>query len=162
VVDATVALACRRGPSMAVMAKATIGRIWDSLGKPPYSDLFNDSTSVLDIWRSVEVMRVTDASLEKLRGGTSGRAAAFAVQGNRLVLSLVFALLPPDLVELSDQEWAVVLAKVPDATERAWTRMLDVLNSEFAENYLAALTKNTTRSRRLFDLSRKGMEKVAI
>ena len=141
VVDATVALACRRGPNMAVMAKATIGRIWDSVGRPPYTDLFNDATTPVELWRCVEVLRAVDYSLEGLRTKSVGRAAAFAVQGNRLVLSMVFDLLPSDFVELNDDRWAEVLGKVPTITERA------------------ALTKNTGRSRALFEGARKGLRR---
>jgi hypothetical protein len=154
VVDATVALACRRGPNMAVMAKATIGRIWDSVGRPPYSDLFNDATTPGELWRCVEVLRSVDYALEGLRAKSVGRASAFAVQGNRLVLSMVFDLLPTDFVEQDDERWSEILSRVPGITERAFKQMNLVLESDFADNYLAALTKNTTRSRALFETAR--------
>lgn len=159
VVDATVALACRRGPGMAVMAKATIGRIWDSVGRAPYTDLFNDSTTSIEVWRSVEILRAVDHTLEGLRKSSHGRAAAFAVQGNRLVLSMVFDLLPGNFVDFDDHRWARTLSKVPNLTTRVFRRMNAVLESDFAENYLAALTKNTGRSRALFEQARRTLRR---
>ena len=161
VVDATIALACSRGPGMAVVAKATIGRIWDSVGRPPYTDLFNGSTSPLQIWRAVEAMRAVDAALDARRRVSVGKERALCLQGNRLVLAVVFDLMPNAPEAMTSEEWRNVVAQLPDVTEKVVAKMCKVLALHFADNYLTALTKNASRSTELFAKTRNRMQTIS-
>lgn len=150
VTEAAVALACEnRDPNLAVLAKGTVGRLWEYTDRPPYTVLFNPGVSPFRVWRCVEALRAVDAELDRLKRELEGRPRAVAVQGNRIVLHLVFRAL--DLQRIDDPEfsWEAQLLKVPAATRKALDQLTYYVEREYANNYITSLFKNSTRCRDL-------------
>ena len=114
--DATVALACLQEElSLAVIAKSAVGRFWESTTRPPYKTLFNGRTTAFRLWRAVQVLRAVESRLETRREALSGRARSVAVQGNRIVLHLVFRELEVSIIDDPDADWDAQVNTV-DAT----------------------------------------------
>lgn len=60
--EAAVALACAHSDiSHCVQAKREVGKLWEDITKPPYTILFNISTSAVRMWRAVGIMRAVEA-----------------------------------------------------------------------------------------------------
>ena len=116
--EATVALACGQSndPSLAVIAKSAVGRLWESTQHAPYKTLFNPQTSAFRLWRTVQAMRAVDNQLEVRRAGLEGRDRAVAVQGNRIALHLVFRELDSTGIDSHETDWGAQLSRIPTKT----------------------------------------------
>jgi hypothetical protein len=146
--DATVALAClQQDPTHAVLAKSAVGRLWDNITRPPYRILFNSGVTAHRLWRAVTVMRAVDSALEVARRTLEGRAKAVAVQGNRIVLHLVFRELALDEIDDPDSDWDAQVARVPELTSEMLQSLTEQVESAFSQNYITSLFKNASRCR---------------
>lgn len=89
--EATIALACANPEvNLAVQAKREIGKLWEDTSKKPYTDIFNPSVTATKLWKSVQVLRDTNAFLKLKEKPSQGREKSFYIHGNRFVLHLVF------------------------------------------------------------------------
>jgi AIPR protein len=159
VLDATVAIACaQRDPQLAVLAKSSVGRLWESIDKAPYRTLFNPSTSPYRVWRFVEVMRHVDSTLSQLQQDLEGRPRSVARQGNRLILHLVFRGFDLHRVDDPDYNWNIEMAKIPALTEKTLTSLIDQIEDTYANNYLTSLFKNITKCRDVAEKVRAQLE----
>ncbi|SCK15446.1 AIPR family protein [Streptomyces sp. WMMB 322] len=150
VVDATVALACaNREPSLAVLAKSRVGGLWESTEKPPYRTLFNPGVGPYRVWRCVEVMREVDATLEEAKRELEGRARSICLQGNRIVLHLVFRELDLQRIDDAEHDWSLELKRVPSLANRALQALTSSVEEAHPGSYLTSLFKNRTKCRDL-------------
>lgn len=153
VTEATVALACAQtDSSLAVIAKSAVGRLWESTERAPYKTLFNPQTSAVRLWRCVQAMRGVDRQLEAQRKHLEGRDRAVAVQGNRIVLHLVFRELDMDQIDNVDADWQPQLDAIPGKTDDVLKLMIHHVDSEYPGNYITSLFKNAGRCDRLIQL----------
>lgn len=152
VVEATVALASAQPtPDLAVQAKREIGRLWvgaeEDDPRSQYRQLFNYKTTSIQVWRSVRVLRAIDSALAAERTKRQGRERLIGVHGNRLIAHQVFQDLSDGALTNPDVDFADVLSRVPAFVTKNYSATADVINSEYASNYLASLFKNATRCR---------------
>ena len=150
--EAAVALACaNRDSNLAVLAKASVGRLWESTERAPYTIIFNSGVTAYRLWRSVETLRAVDAALEKRKRELEGRPRAIAVQGNRIVLHLVFRMLDLARIDDPDFAWNSELGKVYDHAKNVLARLIYWVEKEYGNNYITSLFKNSTRCRDLVE-----------
>ncbi len=150
VVEAAVALACAQDDTaLAVYAKANVGRLWASTDAPPYTTLFHKGLAAAQVWRSVQVLRKVDASLDSEQRKLTGRLKAIAVQGNRIVTHLVFDLLDRSGIDDPLADWTQRLDGVSALALKILGSVTDVVESDFAENYVTSLFKNIGKCRYL-------------
>jgi len=148
VVDATVALACaNREPSFAVLAKSKVGSLWESTEKPPYRTLFNPTVGPYRVWRCVEVMRTVDLTLSDLKKQLDGRLRSVSLQGNRLVLHLVFRELDLQRIDDAEFDWTSELRRVPALTEKSLSSLVKHVDDVYPNSYVTSLFKNITKCR---------------
>jgi hypothetical protein len=153
VTEATVALACAQSePALAVVAKSAVGRLWESIDRAPYKQLFNSGTTAHRLWACVEVSRAVDSALEKKRDDLEGRAHAVAVQGNRIALHLVFRELDLRAAEQRDDKWEKQLDSIAKRTNDIVDLMIKHVEAEYPSNYVTSLFKNASRCGTLVDL----------
>jgi AIPR protein len=154
VAEATVALACAESdPSLAVIAKSAVGRLWESTQRAPYKTLFNPTTSAFRLWRSVQTMREVDRQLDTRRASLEGRDRAVAVQGNRIALHLVFRELNTSQIDDPETDWDAQLALVSAKTDEVLDLLIKHVEDEYSGNYITSLFKNASRCERLVDLA---------
>lgn len=159
--EATVALACAAAEStLAVLAKTGIGRFWVELDKAPYKRLFNPSVTSLHIYHAVLFQRMIDeeiAGLLKTLGRQSGKKYGVLVHGNRLIASIVFRRHPASLKFgdglLRPFDHKAEVSKFVSETVEALTRAVE---TRHADNFLAVVFKNPTKSKVLYDLCLTG------
>lgn len=148
IVEATVALACAdTDVTLAVQAKREIGRLWDDIEAAPYTTLFNDDTTAVVLWKTVEIMRLVDATLKNLSKSQKPRADMIAIHGNRLILHRVFMDSSIRSFRRSDIDIDSLKSSVGSATERAFLSLCDHLESKYPNAYLASLFKNQSKCR---------------
>ncbi|MFE5600493.1 AIPR family protein [Streptomyces coelicoflavus] len=146
--EAATALACSHpDPSLTIMA----GRgdaLWDDEGShAPYARLFGTQPPALQIWRSVQLLRVVQESLGALRPRLTGRAARIADAGRLLIAHIVFQRTDIGAIDVPDEDWSRVLSQaralVPDIVDGLVARAA----SEFGDRSLvASLFHDTTAS----------------
>lgn len=148
--EATQALACARSAALAVQVKREIGAIWADTESAPYTEIFTDELSSGRLWRSVKVMRTVDEELYKLRSSVSPRSDMVAVHMNRIVLHLVFQ--EQDIIRNISNEntdEGDLLDKTRLAVEPVFRKLSYYLEKHHSNEYLASLSKNSTKCENL-------------
>jgi len=94
--DAAISLACQNNDiALANIAKGQVGKLFEDINKKPYIDLFNESTTYLQVKRVVKVMYLLDKEISPKRNRRTNkdlepRAKMFYIHGNRFLLHMVF------------------------------------------------------------------------
>lgn len=156
--EATVALACASDTGYAVLAKSSIGRLWET-NSEPYRRLFPPDITAARVWHSVQVLRHVDASLSKEVAKRVGREKSIAIQGNRIVAHLVLDWINVSIIDDPFADWQTQLKIVDIITPIVLHFVTEHVNDEFADNYITSLFKNASRCRRLVRLTRGDLEK---
>lgn len=78
---------------------------------------------------------------------TTSAPSARGVHGNRLIAHQVFQDLGDGVLTDPSTDLEDGLAKVPNLVKASYSGTADVINKEYASNYLASLFKNATRCR---------------
>lgn len=147
--EATIALACERDIALTVIAKSTIGRVWENTKRAPYTHLFNVKTSAQHLWKAVEVLRVVDAMLLKEQASRTGRQKQTAIHGNRFVTHQIFKRLhflhgSFDGIPKADLE-----REVAGMTIEALDNTIAAIETRFPGAYLQMFFKSRERCRDL-------------
>lgn len=145
--EALIAVACLNTDStLAVLAKSAIGRLEDTSGRY-YPRLFNTGTPAGRVWTAVQVQRIIDHELADLRRQNTGKPAAIALQGNRLIAHLVFQSMGGQVYidNIDPDNVGTIETKIRDLTRRAHARVQEVIEEDFASNYVTSLFKNSDR-----------------
>jgi hypothetical protein len=144
--EATVALACAHSDlSYTMMAKREVSKLYEDIKTAPYTALFNASTSALQLWRCVQVMRSVDSLLKIDQGKLEGRMRLIAIHGNRFILHLVFKRIGGAINSTSDLDALNVPYHLGDVLARTIFRA----NELFSTAYPSNLFKNATKCRAL-------------
>lgn len=153
--EGTTAVACASNEvSIIVILKNQVGRLWEDTSKAPYRALFNPNVSGIYVWNCVQVLRMIDSALDKLRASaTVPRDQKILTSGNRIAAGLVFNLIGPTrLADPAFQLQAYVTSdRVQTATEQAVEHMLDFMRQFYGRSMIPTFFKNQTKSRELFE-----------
>ncbi len=150
--EATIALACAiEDVSIAVQAKREVGKLWENVAKPPYKLLFSGALSALRMWRTVELMRIVESSINSERNSRKGRERMIVVHGNRLIAHLVFQTLDLSHIEDSNFEMTELNKAVLPITKKCVGVLVLQVERLFPSAYTNSLFKNATKCRELRD-----------
>ncbi len=98
--ESTIALACQNDDiTLSVLAKRELGKLWEDITREPYTLVFNPSTTGLQLWRAVKVLRLVNTILKSKEKSTRpGRERSFYVHANRFILHLLFRMIPTEMM----------------------------------------------------------------
>lgn len=150
IVDASVALAClNRDSDLAVQAKREVGLLWSDTQRRPYTALFNDSVTAIQMWRAVEAVRCIESELGLIRAGLEGRHRQITVHGNRLISHIVLRSLETSRISDANYDWTIQRDRVPEVTGRVVELLSEAVELDWQSSYIASLFKNATKCRGL-------------
>lgn len=148
--EATIALACSHSNvAYSTQVKNQIGRIFDDLSSPPYTDLFNDTIDSRTVWRVILALRAIDNALELYKTRNESRALLVATHANRFIAHRTFQnsnVRATIAGRATDEEIAAATA---EKAEIVFCEVADYLNCHETQSYLAPLFKNRSRCRDL-------------
>lgn len=144
--EAAVALACVHPDiSHCVQAKREVGKLWEDISKPPYTTLFNETTTAVRMYRAVEIMRAIEAELKTFRSNHIGKPKLIATHGNRFVFHMACRFgLDPDDPDLNGTR-----NKVPHTVATVLRRLIDATIKLYDTSYPSNLFKNLTKCKDL-------------
>jgi hypothetical protein len=147
--EGAVAMACSHpNVALAVIAKRQAGTLLGNIKTEPYTDLFYDSLTGAKLWYRVQLMRTIDQTLSNFRGSLTGRNGMVPTHGNRLIAHVVFRQLhDEDLDSPNGHRIEDVNRRIEEITPVVASRMIEVVNQDYPESYLAVLFKNTPKCR---------------
>jgi len=152
VIEASIALACALNDSdLAVQAKREIGRLWQDIGRPPYTLLFNEQVSGAKLWRAVSIMRVVDGELARIQREGEGRGRGIAIHGNRLILHLIFRSGAAQRLGDPALDMAAIEQQARDLTPRVVDHLEQKVDELYPTSYMASLFKNARKCKELVD-----------
>ena len=147
--EAAVALACAAPDvSLAVQAKREVGMLYEDIAKPPYTAIFNPSTTAKALWRAVTVLRLCEAQLKDEQQQGSGKERLIAIHGNRFVLHIVFHVLRTKWPQGSTDE-SELAATVKSTVSESLATTIQNIVEHYSGAYPASLFKNASKCRDL-------------
>lgn len=149
IVEATQALGSAYSVALAVQVKREIGLIWADTQSAPYTDLFNDGLTSIQLWRSVLVMRAVDEELQKLRASAEPRADMIAIHLNRIILHIVFQDLEVRRLRHDKADTEALIAAATQTTNSVFAPVASYLQEFHQSDYLAVLCKNLAKCEEL-------------
>jgi hypothetical protein len=147
--EATIALACERDIALAVIAKSTIGRVWENTKRAPYTYLFNAKLSAQHLWKAVEVLRAVDSTLLREQAAHTGRQKQAAIHGNRFITHQVFKRLHAFHGSFDGVAKADLEGQVAGLTVEALDATIAALDTKFRAAYLQMFFKSREKCRDL-------------
>lgn len=152
--EAVIALACASNQAnLATQVKREIGKFYENLSKPPYTLIFNKSTTGFYVHYTVQCLRYIEQLIAKELAAIpkkSGRAYGILVHGNRMLALLTLSKCG---IHQTKNEGKIALEQ--SQIRETFNLMKESLEREIANHYpdklLGTLFKNQTICRELFD-----------
>jgi hypothetical protein len=152
--EAVIALACASNQAnLATQVKREIGKFYENLSKPPYTSIFNKSTTGLYVHYAVQCLRYVEQLIAKeltILPKKSGRAYGILVHGNRMLTLLTLSKCG---IHQTKNSGKIALEQIQ--MNENFHLMKESLDREIANHYpdklLGTLFKNQTICRELFD-----------
>ena len=104
--EAIVALACAsREIKYSIYAKDKVGKLWQDLSKPPYTELFHNRIKVQELWRMIRISRILDQKLSQLASNCNDNKQAVYIHGKKFILHMVFTYVGNNILSVNDSEF---------------------------------------------------------
>jgi hypothetical protein len=143
--EATIALACARPEvQYAVIAKGTVGRLWEHTDRAPYKLLFNSGLTSLRLWRLVEILRAIDSALQSAPAKDS-KSSGVAVHGNRFIAHETFVRLSSIKIDDPKLDMVAVVQAAKKLVPKIHVAVADVMAKRFPTSYPGSLFKNASK-----------------
>lgn len=132
VLEAVIAMAAgRHDIGRLMVAKNDIASLWPD-DRESYGKLFNDSTSVVEVWNRVRALRLVIDELHEEFECVTQREKAVAVLGDLVIAHIVFRWLGNEGIDDVASDWEGRLCKVAQYTRAARHALLDKINASLA------------------------------
>ena len=132
VLEAVIAMAAgRHDLGTLVAAKNEIVSLWPG-DRELYGKLFDDSTSVVEVWRRVRTLRLIMDELHVESACTTQREKAVAVLGDLVIAHIVFRWLGNEEIGDIASNWEDRLSEVGQYTRAAWYALVDKIDAKLA------------------------------
>lgn len=153
-IEATACLACSSGKTtLAVQAKGGIGKYFETLDRGIYKELFNTSVSGYFVFNSVKIVRKIEAILRSKAselGRASGRDYGILVHGNRMIALKTITELNIKS-QLNNIDFTIDDSLLENKVIDVVARMNEFLNTNYPDNILGTLFKNSTKCTSLIE-----------
>ncbi len=143
--EATASLACASGQvALAVQAKRELGKFYENLTKGIYKAIFNPKTTGRYLLNCVNVNREIENIISRklsILNKKAGKEYGILVHGNRMISMLIFEKINVASSEIQKIEDL----KLEPIIEEVVQKMMEAINKEFSDNFLATLFKNKAK-----------------
>jgi len=141
--EATIALACGLTDiRYAHIAKDKIGKLWEDVNKPPYTDIFNPSIGVKKIWRMIKIMRVVNNKLLPSDAIEEARRAT-CIHGNKFIIHMVFQYVGQKNLFLDETNFDNYLTnELPLIIDRVFEKTEKVITLEYPTKIVYQIFRN--------------------
>ncbi|BAY30592.1 hypothetical protein NIES2107_24370 [Nostoc carneum NIES-2107] len=152
--EAIVALACSLEEiRYTLMAKDKIGKLWEDVNKPPYTELFHEKVVVNTIWRKIQIMRALDIKLTQRQNSNVDREKGTCIYGNRFILHMVFTYVGINKLFIDESEFEKYLEKqLCYLIDNIIDKTLEILNSKYAQKSVYQFFRNLENYKSLKEL----------
>jgi len=141
--EATIALACGL-PDIryAHIAKDKIGKLWEDVNKPPYTDIFSQSIKVEKIWRMIKIMRGVTNKLLQI-GAIDEAREATCIHRNKFIIHMVFQYVGQNNLFLNETNFDNYLRnEVPLIIDRVCEKTEEVITLEYPTKVVYQIFRN--------------------
>lgn len=142
-IEAVTTLACASDEmSYVATSKGYVGALYADITAAPYKALFNPTTSSKRLWSLVQLSRRIDKAIKAVTD-QSPTIRGIIVHGNRFIMHCILRRIgrATDL-SVSDQ---IEDGKISDAVKQVLSGVGKVIDSDYADAYLAPLFKNAKK-----------------
>ncbi|MEH2165650.1 MAG: AIPR family protein [Nostoc sp.] len=152
--EAIVALSCSLNEiRYTLMAKDKIGKLWEDVNKPPYTELFHENITAITIWRKIQIMRVLDTKLTQKQNSNVDKEKGTCIYGNRFILHMIFTYVGKNKLFVSDSDFEKCLEnELPQLIDNVITKTLEGLNSKYPQKLVYQFFRNLENYKSLKNL----------
>ncbi|MBN3876934.1 AIPR family protein [Nostoc sp. JL23] len=152
--EAIIALACSLNEiRYTLMAKDKIGKLWEDVNKPPYTELFHENITAITIWRKIQIMRVLDTKLTQKQNSNVDKEKGTCIYGNRFILHMIFTYVGKSKLFISDSDFEKYLEnELPELIDNVITKTLEGLNSKYPQKLVYQFFRNLENYKSLKNL----------
>ncbi|MEH2179087.1 AIPR family protein [Nostoc sp.] len=152
--EAIVALSCSLYEiRYTLMAKDKIGKLWEDVNKPPYTELFHENITAITIWRKIQIMRVLDTKLTQKQNSNVDKEKGTCIYGNRFILHMIFTYVGKNKLFVSDSDFEKYLEnELPQLIDNVITKTLEGLNSKYPQKLVYQFFRNLENYKSLKNL----------
>lgn len=143
--EATVALAANNIEiNNSVLAKREIGKLWDDIKSPPYTDLFNENLKGQVMWNSIKVYRAVQQYINSKKDEKTAREKSTYTYGNYFILNLIFYIIPKEKILNPNSDLNAYLSS--DEFKDKIQELIDRAYAEGEKNYPSSLIHQLYRN----------------
>ncbi|MBD2296016.1 AIPR family protein [Anabaena sphaerica FACHB-251] len=141
--EATIALACGLEEiRYAHIAKDKLGKLWEDVSKPPYTEIFNPNVSVQKIWRMVQISRMVDNKLSHI-SINNDELKANCTFGNRFILHMVFHFVGMQNLFLFQNEFEKYSNdELQSIIDQVFAKTVEAINIEYPNKIVYQVFRN--------------------
>ncbi|MFN6469966.1 MAG: AIPR family protein [Nostoc sp. SerVER01] len=152
--EAIVAIACSLDEiRYTLMAKDKIGKLWEDVNKPPYTELFNEKIKAITIWRQIQIMRALDNKLTQKQSSNIDRERGTCIYGNRFILHMIFTYVGRSKLFLPEEDFEKYIENgLPQLIDNVISTTLDQLNSKYSQKSVYQFFRNLENYKSLKNL----------
>lgn len=104
--EAIIALACASEEiKYSIYAKDKVGKLWEDLSKPPYTDLFHSKIKAQELWRMIKISRALDQKIPQLLSNCTDNKKAIYVHGKKFILHMLFVYIGKNNLLINDDSF---------------------------------------------------------
>ena len=159
---ATILAASQQDVGLSVLAKREVGKLWESLTTPPYTDLFNDSLTPTRLKHVLMINRAIKNELESLQSTqTEPRIKRILVLGNLFITHLVMQEVDRSHLEnkfLNIKKY--IDEKIKPLVNQYAQETITTVNNNYSNSNIPQLFRNYTKCRdiknKILSLSMEG------
>ena len=146
---ATALAASQEEVTLSVQAKREVGKLWESLNSPPYTDLFNDQLTPTRLKHVLKINRAIKNELEILYNTqTDARKKRILVLGNIFITHLVMQNVKRS--DLENKSLAIenyIKETIKPLTKKYAKDTIITVNSKYSNSNIPQLFRNFTKCR---------------
>jgi hypothetical protein len=139
---AAISLACaNENIRYAMLAKTSVGKLWEDINKPPYSVLFNSKTTGLRVLRSVQISTLVEKELDKI-GWVYGKLPQHS---NRFILYMVFCYLPKNKFDDPDFQFNIYEESISKNFRSFFTSIKQLMDKLYPSAHIYHFFRNGSK-----------------
>ncbi|GGF09549.1 AIPR family protein [Hymenobacter cavernae] len=158
------ALACfKDNVDLAVQAKREVGKLWDDIYKPPYTDIVNSSLTALKAWRCIRILREVNKYLKNKEKTSNGRDKSNCIHSNRFVAHMVFRLIPSEVIHNPSFDFdGFASRKLDSLIVDVEAKTMTAINKLYKTSLIHQVYRNYTKCRAIKDNMLKSLKTVVV
>ena len=149
--DLITAVACSLDDiDLSVLAKREVGKLWENIYAPPYTNIINSNLSATKAWRCVSIMNYLNSYIKEESKSLSGRKRMCLIHSNRFILHVILNTISSSMLMNAQTNFEEFCAnELPLLITTYESRLFALIESMYEQSLVHQIFRNFTKCREL-------------